>query len=227
MKKTENNLHLLYMMFAIGLVVANCIGAKIFNTGINLFGSPVTLTCGALAYPITFLCTDVIGEIWGKKEAGAAVKFGFVCQIVATVIIVIARYLPAVDPAQQDAYVALLGQNYMFVLASLIAYWCSQKWDVMMFHKIRSWYLEKHGTTNGGKWLWNNGSTMTSQLVDSVLYAGIAFGIGFGWLWQSEMRIMLFNMIIGQWLFKVILAALDTPIFYLLTRNSITAQVCK
>lgn len=219
MKKTEKNLYLLYMVFAIGLITANCIGAKIFTTGLNLFGSPITLTCGALAYPITFLCTDVIGELWGKEKAKIAVKYGFICQLISTLIIVLARYLPAVDPTQQNAYVALLGQNYMFVFASLVAYWCSQSWDVIIFHKIRDAYIRKHGTVQGGKWLWNNGSTMTSQLIDSILYAGIAFGIGFGWLWDSSMHIMLFNMILGQWIIKVILAALDTPIFYWLTRE--------
>lgn len=219
MKKTEKNLYLLYMVFAIGLITANCIGAKIFTTGINLFGSPITLTCGALAYPITFLCTDVIGELWGKEKAKIAVGYGFICQLISTLIIVLARYLPAVDPAQQDAYVSLLGQNYMFVFASLVAYWCSQSWDVIIFHKIRDAYIRKHGTVQGGKWLWNNGSTMTSQLIDSILYAGIAFGIGFGWLWDPSMHIMLFNMILGQWIIKVILAALDTPIFYWLTRR--------
>lgn len=219
MKKTEKNLYLLYMVFAIGLITANCIGAKIFTTGLNLFGSPITLTCGALAYPITFLCTDVIGELWGKEKAKIAVGYGFICQLISTLIIILARYLPAVDPAQQDAYVSLLGQNYMFVFASLVAYWCSQSWDVIIFHKIRDAYIRKHGTVQGGKWLWNNGSTMTSQLIDSILYAGIAFGIGFGWLWDPSMHIMLFNMILGQWIIKVILAALDTPIFYWLTRR--------
>lgn len=220
MRKTEKNLYLLYMVFAIGLITANCIGAKIFTIGIYLFGNPVTLTCGALAYPITFLCTDVIGELWGREKARIAVGYGFICQIISTLIIVAARYLPAVDGAQQDAYVALLGQNYMFVFASLVAYYCSQSWDVMVFHKIRSAYIRKHGSTKGGKWLWNNGSTMTSQLIDSILYAGIAFGVGFGWLWTDGMQIMLLNMILGQWLIKVILAALDTPVFYFLTRNS-------
>ena len=53
MKKTQNNLLLLYMVFAIGLITANAIGAKIFTTGIDLFGAPITLTCGALAYPVS------------------------------------------------------------------------------------------------------------------------------------------------------------------------------
>lgn len=220
MKKTINNLNLLYMVFAIGLVTANAIGAKIFTTGLSLFGAPITLTCGALAYPITFLCTDIISELWGKKEAQTAVKYGIVCQLIATAIIVIARYLPAVTTEQQEAYITLLGQNYMFVFASLVSYMCSQTWDVFVFHKIRDGYIRKHGSTKGGKWLWNNGSTMTSQLIDSILYAGIAFGIGFGWLWTDGMQLMLFNMILGQWLIKVVLAALDTPFFYFFTRKS-------
>lgn len=220
MKKTQNNLLLLYMVFAIGLITANAIGAKIFTTGINLFGAPITLTCGALAYPVTFLCTDIIGELWGKKEAQLAVKYGIICQLIATTIIIIARYLPAVDMVQQDAYVTLLGQNYMFVFASLVSYMASQTCDVHIFHAIRNAYIRKHGTTKGGKWLWNNIGTMTSQLVDSVLYAGIAFGVGFGWLFDSSMHLMLFNMILGQWLIKVILAALDTPLFYFFTRGS-------
>lgn len=218
MRKTFKNLNLIYMVFAVALVTANCIASKMFNTGITLFGAPVTLTTGALCYPITFLCTDVIGELWGKEEAGTAVKFGFVVQLLSTAVIVIARYMPAVDVNMQNAYVTLLGQNYVFVLASLIAYGCSQSWDVFAFHKIRSWYLCKHGSTDGGKWLWNNGSTMTSQLVDSVVYVSVAFGFGFGWFFDSAMYQVLLNMILGQWLFKVILAALDTPVFYILTR---------
>lgn len=67
MKKTDKNLYILYMVFAVMLVTANCVASKIFTTGINLLGAPVTLTSGALAYPFTFLCTDIIGEIWGKE----------------------------------------------------------------------------------------------------------------------------------------------------------------
>ena len=219
MKKTEKNLYLLYMIFAIGLITANCIGAKVFNTGLTLFGNPITLTVGVIAYPITFLCTDIISEIWGKKEASLAVKYGFICQVISTVLIVAARYFPAVDPATQDAYVKIMGQNYMFVAASLVAYYCSQSWDVFIFHKIRDKYLKKHKSVTKGKWIWNNASTMSSQLIDSILYATVAFGIGFKWLWTDGMQIALINMIMGQWLFKVVFAALDTPIFYLCTRK--------
>ena len=220
MKKTDKNLYILYMVFAVMLVTANCVAGKIFTTGINLFGASVTLTSGALAYPFTFLCTDIIGEIWGKEKANIAVKGGFICQLFSTALIILIRYFPATDAVMQESYVTLFGQNWVFVVASLVAYVCSQTIDVKLFHAIRGKYIKKHGSTKGGKWIWNNGSTMTSQLVDSIVYVVIAFGFGFGWLFQDGMRIVLFNMILGQWLFKIVLAALDTPLFYLFTRRS-------
>lgn len=219
MKKTQKNLILLYMLFGAALVTANCIGGKIFNLGISLFGSPVTITSGALCYPLTFLITDIIGELWGKKEASVAVLGGFLCQLLSTVMVVAARFLPAVDPAVQTGYVSVLGQNWVFVCASLAAYYVSQKWDVFVFHKIRDAYIKKTGSSKSGKWVRNNVGTITSQLLDSCVYVVVAFGLGFGWLFDSAMYGVMFNMILGQWLLKAVIALLDTPVFYMLTRE--------
>ena len=65
---------------------------------------------------------------------------------------------------------------------SLSAYLVSQSWDVAVFHAIRDRYIAKHGSTKGGRWLWNNGSTITSQIWDTVIYAVISFGFGLGWV---------------------------------------------
>ena len=220
MKKTDKNLYLLYMILATSLVTANCIASKVFIMPFNLFGSAVTLTTGAICYPLTFLITDIIGELWGREKANIAVRWGFVCQLISTLIIIIARYLPATETVMQDSYVTLLGQNWVFVLASLTAYTVSQHWDVWVFHSIRDNYIKKHGSTKGGKWIWNNVSTCSSQMLDSIIYVVIAFGFGFGWLFDSSMHRAMINMIIGQILIKVIIALLDTPIFYLCTRGS-------
>lgn len=220
MKKTDKNLYLLYMILATGLVTANCIASKVFIMPFNLLGSAVTLTTGAICYPLTFLITDIIGELWGREKANIAVRWGFVSQLISTAIIIIARYLPATDAVMQDSYVTLLGQNWVFVLASLTAYTISQHWDVWVFHNIRDRYIKKHGSTKGGKWIWNNASTCTSQMLDSIIYVMIAFGFGFGWLFDSSMHRVMINMIIGQILVKVVIALLDTPIFYLCTRGS-------
>lgn len=215
MKKTNSNLIGLNMIFAVALVISNVVTAKLFATGLTLFGVPVTLPGAALCYAITFLMTDVIGEIWGKQEANRTVRWGFIAQALASVLILATQYLPAASADVQEAYNTLLGQNWIFVVGSLTAYFCSQSWDVWIFHKIR-----KHFSGDPKKrWLWNNGSTMTSQIIDTVVFIGISFGIGFGWLFDSAMLPQLFVMMIGQYVLKFILAALDTPFFYLLTRR--------
>lgn len=219
MKKTEQNLSLLRMVFAVSLVISNVVTAKLIFTGISLFGVVITLPGAALCYAITFLMTDVIGEIWGKKEANKTVLLGFICQVIATALIVFTQFLPAADPNTQEAYNTILGQNYIFVIGSLIAYFASQTWDVWVFHKIRDKYIKEKGTTKGGRWIWNNASTMTSQIIDTILFIGISFGIGFGWFFDPNMWASLAAMMVGQYVLKFILALCDTPIFYLLTRK--------
>lgn len=217
MKKTTSNLNLLCMIFAVTLITANVVTGKLIQTPFIIFGVSVTLPGAALCYAITFLMTDVIGEIWGKKEANRAVKWGFICQILCSLLIMITQYLPPVSQEMNESYKMLLGQNWVFVIGSLCAYWVSQSWDVFFFHKIRDRYIKKHGSTSGGRWLWNNGSTMTSQILDTVIFIGISFGVGFGWFFDRNMWPTLGAMLIGQYVLKFILAALDTPIFYLLT----------
>lgn len=128
--------------------------------------------------------------------------------------------VPAQDAVMDNAYQTLLGQNWIFVIGSLSAYLVSQSWDVAVFHAIRDRYIAKHGSTKGGRWLWNNGSTITSQIWDTVIYAVISFGFGLGWVHTHEGRMQLIGIIIGQYLLKACLALLDTPFFYFFTRNA-------
>lgn len=220
MKKTNTNLTILITLFAISIVVANVVGARTITTGISLGGISLSLSGGAITYAVTFLCTDIIGEIWGKRTAKGAVKYGFIGQLFATLCIILTGLFPAVDSAMDGAYNLLLGQNWVFVAGSLCAYYVSQTWDVVVFHKIRDWYIRKHGSTKGGRWLWNNVSTMTSQIWDTVIYATISFGFGLGWIWTPAGRADLIGIVIGQYLLKACLALLDTPLFYFFTRRA-------
>ena len=219
MQKTQKNLLLLYMIFGVSLVISNVVTGKLIDVPITLFGSHIQLPGAALCYAITFLMTDVIGEIWGKKEANLCVRWGFICQILASLFILITQYLPAVDPDMQKSYDALLGQNWVFVIGSLVAYFASQSWDVFIFHKIRDKFVKDDEGDTRKRWIWNNASTMTSQIIDTVLFIGIAFGFGFGWLWTPGMQLPLISMMIGQYILKLILAAIDTPFFYLMTHK--------
>lgn len=215
MKKTNENLMALLVIFVISIVVANIVGCKVIDTGLTLFGIPLSLSGGAITYAFTFLCTDVVGEIWGKEQAQKFVKYGFMGQLFAIALIVVTQHTPTNDTEMQNAYVRLLGQSPMFVLGSLCAYACSQTWDVWIFHKIRN----KFNGKSSMRWLWNNASTSTSQIIDTIIYALVAFGIGMGWLFEGDKLTTLVGIVIGQYILKLCLALLDTPFFYLLTNK--------
>lgn len=224
MEKTQRNLMLCGMVFAIALVVSNMVAAKTIATGFTLFGTAVVVPSAVICYFITFLMTDVVGEIWGRKEARLIVKWGFVCQVIACVLIAIAQVLPAANPEMQGSYEMLLGQNVVFVVASLLAYLTSQSWDVFVFHKIRGFFLSR-GKSSAWRWVWNNASTMSSQAIDTVIYITVAFGIGMGWAFDTAMLPTLLAMMVGQYVCKFILAALDTPVFYFLTHKSSRSEL--
>lgn len=223
MEKTNKNLMLCGMVFAVALVVSNMVAAKTVMTGFVLFGSAVVVPSAVVCYSITFLMTDVVGEIWGRDEARLIVRWGFVCQVIACCLIMVAQALPAASAETQGAYEMLLGQNAVFVVASLLAYLASQSWDVYVFHRIRSCFVRR-GKGPAWRWVWNNASTMSSQAIDTIIYIAIAFGIGMGWAFDAAMLPTLFAMMVGQYACKVILAALDTPFFYVMTRKAVPAK---
>lgn len=217
--KTYRNLTFLYILFVVSLLVSNVVTSKLITTGLQLWGVPVILPGAVLCYAFTFLITDIIGETWGKDKANECVKMGFIAQIVAMILILLTKYFPAYDEQIQISYNNILGQNYIFVIGSLCSYWCSQTWDVFIFHKIRNIVLRYNNGSNKHRWIWNNLSTFTSQIIDTIVFIGICFGIGFGWFSDKTMLPTLLVMMLGQYIFKVILAILDTPIFYVFTKT--------
>ena len=217
MKKTDKNLHILYMIFAALLVCANCIAAKQINIG-TWFGYNIAITVGIICYPFTFLITDIIGELYGKKQAQRAVIGGFLGQIIAILLVVIANLIPGNDLSTSAAFNSILGSNWILTIGSLAACLASQTWDVWVFHKIRDSYIKKHGSTKGGRWIWNNASTISSQLIDSVI-----FYIGLLIMLRTQGIILPTNVAVTTvfvyWIVKVIIAILDTPLFYFFTRD--------
>lgn len=199
MQKTNNNLILLNGLFLTSLLIANVLSAKI----VTIAGA--VIPAAVVAYPLTFLMTDLIGEIWGKEQANRAVKIGFICQLASLAMIGLAILLPVAPFADNQAeFKAIMSQSFRVVAASLVAYYCSQSWDVWIFHKIR----EK---STAHKWIRNNVSTMTSQIIDTAIFITIAFYGVVPNIWV---------MIISQYSIKCIYALLDTIPFYLLTKGS-------
>ncbi|SDL91000.1 queuosine precursor transporter [Sediminibacillus halophilus] len=182
------------------LVISNVLGVKLFAVG------DFVLPAAVIVYVITYLITDVIGEVYGKDAARKTVQAGFVTQVLAMLFIFIAIQLPAAPVfAGQIEFETVLGGSFQVMLASLVSYLASQNLDVSIFHSLK----EKHGSEK--LWLRNNLSTITSQLIDTIIFVTIAFGgtVPVG---------VLIGMIGSQYLFKVLVALIDTPIAYLLVK---------
>ena len=219
MDRQEESKLALGMVFAVALVLSNVVAAKVVATPIPFPGGRLVFPGAVFCYAITFLATDVAGERWGRATAAAMVRWGFAVQVLAALLLVFTGALPAADPAVQSSYDRLLGVNWMFAGSSLVAYAASQTADVFVFHRIRDAVLRRDAGAHRRRWIWNNVSTMTAQLLDTVLFVGLAFGAGLGWLRTPEGRSALAALMLGQYAVKVALAALDTPFFYLFTRR--------
>ena len=188
----------LAMSFVTLLVVANIVAVKPVA-----FGGWV-LPAGTVAYPFTFLVTDTISELYGRRVATRVVWYGFGLSAAMVVLVYVAQVLPAADFWEgQRAYETILGSVPRVVLASLTAYLVSQHCDVLVFHHLRR--------VTDGRHLWfrNNASTMLSQAIDTTLFISIAFA-------GAVPASVLWNMMATQYLVKVGVAAVDTPIVYLL-----------
>ena len=89
MQKNDRNLFILVTLFVISIVIANVVGARTVTTGLHIGGIELALSGGAITYAVTFLCTDIIGEIWGKATAKSVVKYGLIGQVFAAACIMI------------------------------------------------------------------------------------------------------------------------------------------
>ena len=108
------------------------------------------------------------------------------------------------SPVAADTFQQVLGASTAVVVGSLAAYLVSQHWDVLVFHAIRE------STDGDHLWLRNVGSTATSQLIDTVIFIGVAFV-----LFQGVPLGVALSLIVGQYLFKLLIALVDTPFVYL------------
>ncbi|MDX1674022.1 MAG: queuosine precursor transporter [Longimicrobiales bacterium] len=211
---THERIYLVLAAFFVGsLLIANIITFKLFSVplpgDVTVFGQgAVVLAAGIIPYPVTFLVTDLISELYGKKRADAVVWTGFWVSLYILVILRIGAWVPPVGTDVRTAgeiqglYVGVFGQSSRAIIASMIAYLVAQLIDVRVFHFWKR--------LTGGRYLWlrNNGSTMFSQLMDSVLVVTILF-------WGQLDGGTIIQIIIASYFFKVLVAALDTPLFYL------------
>ncbi len=180
-------------MFAGAVVITAVIAGKLVTFG------PFTLSASIIVFSMTFFITDVISEFWGKKEAQKAVWAGFLADILMLFAVWVAiKWQPASFWGGQEAFVQTLGTTWRIAIASLVAYIVAQNHDVWAYHFWKRVFKSKH------LWIRNNFSTGVSQIIDSILFASIAFyGVA------PVMPIILSTVVV-----KFIVAALDTPFIY-------------
>lgn len=194
---------ILASMFIAALVASNLIFQKFFYW--NPFGwFRFELSVGILPYPITFLITDIISEIYGKKKANQVVFAGIFASLFSMGIILIANYTQAMEnsPITNELFFKVFGLSPIAVLASMLAYLFAQFIDIRIFHFWKQKTKGKH------LWLRNNFSTFSSQFIDT--FTVITLLCSFNVLpWK-----LFSTLLISGVLFKILIALLDTPILY-------------
>jgi len=189
-------------VFVTFVLLTNTVGVKLFT----LFGR--TLPVSILWFPLTFLITDIVSEMYGAARARFLVIMGFLMSLVLLAFSLVGIALPVspVYPLQSD-YTNIFGPVWRLLFASMAAYLLAQLIDVKLFHFWKR--------LTGGKHLWlrNNGSTMISQFIDTLTVNTI-------FLYKNPTVFTgdfadLMHIILGVYVIKVVIAALDTPLCYL------------
>lgn len=200
---------LLGALFITSLVVSNLIFQKFFYWypfDIEIFGNSLfEISVGVLPYPITFLITDLISEIYGKKRANDVVIFGIFASIFSLAIIYTANAVPATSWSYVDdkIFTTVFGNSLIAVFASMLTYLFAQFVDIQIYHFWKKLTKGKH------LWLRNNFSTWFSQFVDTltILLLLCSFGI----IEWANFK----GLLVSGFLFKVLIAFVDTPFLYL------------
>ena len=194
----ERKFLILLTVYITLVAVLNILTVKLVAIG------SITFTFGTYLYPFTFLFTDIIAEIWGKNRAKQMVLLGFL----ASACVIALSWLAAVHPPAEFWRTENEGFRQIFLgvprilFASMCAYLASQMFDIYLFQ-----YIKKK--TGGSKlWLRNTMSTISSQLLDTLIFTIVAFT---GMIEFTE----LLQILIGGYIIKFLLALLDTPLAYL------------
>ena len=187
----------LYVIIAANIIICNIQVIKISE----VFG--FTATLGNILYGSIFLATDLLSEVYGKKEARRGIWLGFYALIFMTIAMQISlQFEPHSSDFSHDAMKTIFGFIPRITFASLLAYLISQNHDIWAFH------FWKKKTRGSHLWLRNNASTWISQAIDSAVFVLVAF---YGVFEKSVLVEILFT----TYFFKILVALFDTPIIYL------------
>jgi uncharacterized integral membrane protein (TIGR00697 family) len=192
-------------IFLTALIVGDMIGSKLFAADIRLGFAVVhaSLSVGNIWFPVTFLLTDVINEFYGSRGARIVTFVGFWMALFAFAAIYVARLVPAASfsPVSQSTFDNVFGNANRIFFASLVAYLVAQLADISIFHVLKRITRSRH------IWLRSTGSTLISQLIDTIVVTYIAF-------WGKLPMDKLQQTALTSYTIKVLLAVGLTPVIY-------------
>ena len=197
----------LYGVIIFSLLLANIMGPKLTVI------AGLQTSMGVILYSSIFFATDLLSEKYGRKEAQRAVLLGFFVSVALVVMTQISMlFLPSNMPqtsafalSVHEATVTLFDYTPRFVFGSLLAYLISQSFDVWVFHRIRD------ATDGRHLWLRNTGSTLLSQIIDTLIYGLVVW-------WGLVDLVTALQLAATKYLFKFAIAVIDTPFIYLACR---------
>lgn len=187
--------------FCVIVIISNLLSAKL----VTLPWIELTIPAGLITYPFSLLITDLVTEVFGAKRARFMIYLALAMNLLSLGLIQMALSLPTGGSEEQRAFQIVFGLSGIRIFSSLVAYAVSQVVDVQLYSAIKKW--------TGSKWLWlrNNGSSLASQLVDTVMIDILFLWWGLGMTMSEVFPIMLFS-----YLYKAFFSAACTPLFYLL-----------
>lgn len=186
--------------FCVIVVLCNVISSKM--VAIPLLG--IAIPFGVIPYPLTFILSALVTEIYGTQKAKAMVHMAFWMNLLAFGMIECALFLPAESIDNQSAFQAVLGLSGLRVFSSLFAYMISQRTEIHLYDLIKRWTSPKF------LWLRNNGSTCISQLLDTIavdllyLYGGLGMDLAH-----------VFPIMAVTYIYKTLFSLFCTPLFCL------------
>jgi uncharacterized integral membrane protein (TIGR00697 family) len=203
------------------LAMLNILGiSRFIDLSVDLggFRLPLVLPVGVLPYPLTFLCTDFISELYGRRRANFVVTVGLLLNVWVVFILWLGGTLPGVanePPPAENVFFQVRALAFGAVTASMIAYLAAQYVDVQLFH------FWKRLTKGKMLWVRNNGSTLVSQLVDTVAVTLVTFASLDAVPGDPETSVLwrLLVLIYSGYAFKLVTALLDTVPFILGTHQ--------
>lgn len=203
-----------------GLYCFTCIATITANIEVlilvDAFGMEQTL--GNILFAATFLVTDILSEIAGKKEAQKAVNIGIFTSVF---FIVISQswllYTPSANDWAQEPIRSIFSNTPRLMIVSVVVYAVCQRFDVWAYHKWWALTSKKYGDTKRFLWLRNNGSTLVSQLLNTILYT-------FGAFWGMYELPVLINIAMASYVIFIVTSIADTPFVYLARKISEASQ---